>query len=418
MSRGVDATIVRIGWRNLWRNPRRTAITALAMAIGMVMLSFVLSIMAGMKRDMIDNGTSLMLGHIQIHKAGYRPDRSIFDTIPGDGRRIAERLLDWDEIFGAAPRVSTFGLMSSGNKSLGVEIMGVDREAESQVTTLARKVTKGDLPGRGERTIAIGKLAATTLGVDVGDEIVIITQAADGSLGNDLYSVSGIFRTGLDLVDGGMAILDLAAAQDLMALSPDQIHEIAIRVTTPAAARDVATMIENHLGNGDLDVAPWQILAPELSGWIAMSDGWLWIMYAIVFSLAAISVLNTMLMAVFERLREFGVMTAIGLRPLGIVGMVIVEVMALAGVSLTLAVALGYPLLHYVVGSGIDLSSMTGGFALSGVAVGPILRGDWVLSEFAVAGALLVVCAAVAGLYPATKAARADPARLTRGELR
>ncbi len=418
MNTGFDATLLRIGWRNLWRNPRRTGITALAMAIGMIMLSFVLSIMAGMKRDMIDQGTGLMLGHIQIHATDYRPDRSIFDVIPVDGRELAEQLLDWDSINGAAPRVSAFGLMSTGNKSLGVEIVGLDRDAESQVTTLGRKLKRGDLPAQGEKKIALGQLAATTLGVDLGGEIVLITQAADGSLGNDLYSVSGIFRTGLDLVDGGMAILDLGAAQELLALDSNQVHEIAIRATTPADARRVAGMIESYFGDSRLEVAPWQVLAPELSGWIAMSDSWLWIMYAIVFALAAISVLNTMLMAVFERLREFGVMTAIGMTPLSIIGMVIVEVMALACVSLVLAIALGVPLIKWLVDSGIDLSSLTGGFSLSGVAVGPIIRGDWVWREFGVASVLLVLCAAIAGLYPATRAARADPARLTRGELR
>ncbi len=418
MQIGFDVVLLRVGWRNLWRNPRRTAITALAMATGMIMLSFVLSIMAGMKRDMIDQGTGLMLGHLQVHSVDYRPDRSIYDVIPTDGRLLADQLLDRDSVFGAAPRVSSFGLMSSGNKSLGVEIVGIDRDAESQVTTLGRKMTRGNLPARGQKRIALGHLAATTLGVDLGGEIVLITQAADGSLGNDLYEVAGVFRTGLDLVDGSMAVLDLGAAQELLAMSADQVHEIAVRVTTPAEARAVAKAIQTDLGNDRLEVAPWQVLAPELSAWIAMSDGWLWIMYAIVFALAAISVLNTMLMAVFERLREFGVLAAVGMKPASIVGMVIVEVIALACVSLLLAVALGVPLIHYMVETGLDLSSMTGGFSLSGVAVGPIIRGDWVLPEFGVAGILLVMCAALAGLYPATRAARADPAQLTRGELR
>lgn len=414
----LPSTLLRIGWRNLWRNPRRTVITSLAMAIGMVMLAFVLSIMAGMQRDMIDRGTELMLGHLQIHGEGYRPDRSIFDTIPGDGRELAERLLDMESIFGASPRVGTFGLMSAGSKSLGAEIVGVDRDAESQVTTLGRKVTSGDLPARDERTIAIGDLAAATLGVALGDEIVVITQAADGSLGNELFRLSGTFRTGLELVDGGVAILDLGAAQDLLALPRDKVHEIAVRTTAPAEARGVAAALRRELGVAGLDIEPWQTLAPELSSWVAMSDSWLWIMYAIVFALAAISVLNTMLMAVFERMREFGVLAAIGMRPAAVIGMVLVEVAALALVSLLAALLLGAPLLHFVVGRGLDLSSLTGGFSLSGVAVGPILRGAWVFSEFAVAAALLVACALLAGLWPAGRAARADPARLTRGELR
>jgi ABC-type lipoprotein release transport system permease subunit len=418
MGARLPATLLRIGWRNLWRNPRRTVITSLAMAIGMIMLSFVLSIMAGMQRDMIDRGTELMIGHIQIHAADYRPDRSIFDSIPGDGRQLAERILDLDSVFGASPRVGTFGLMSSGDKSLGAEILGIDRDAESQVTTLGRKLIAGDLPAAGEKTIALGRLAASTLGVELGDEIVLIAQAADGSLGNDLYRLSGIFRTGLELVDGAVAVLDLAAAQQLLALPRDKVHEIAVRTTAPAEARAVARSLASQLGAPGVEIAPWQTLAPELSSWVAMSDSWLWIMYAIVFALAAISVLNTMLMAVFERMQEFGVLAAIGMKPGAVIGMVLVEVAALAAVSLVVAAVLGAPILYAVVTRGLDLSSMTGGFSLSGVAVGPIIRGDWVVGEFAAAGALLILCAVVAGLFPATRAARADPAKLTRGELR
>jgi len=418
MRRGFDLTLLRIGWRNLWRNPRRTAITALAMALGTVMLSFVLSIMAGMQRDMINQGTELLLGHIQIHQKDYRPDRSIFDVLPEDGRALAARLLDRDAVLGAAPRVSAYGLMSSGNKSLGVEIFGTDRGAEARVTSLERKLQAGHFPARGERAVALGTLAAATLGVELGDEIVLITQAADGSLGNDLYAVAGVFRTGLDIVDGAMAILDLEVAQELLALSPRQIHEIAIRATSPADAISVAESIESELAGTGVEVAPWQELAPELSSWVAMSDSWLWILYAIVFALAAISVLNTMLMAVFERMREFGVLAALGMKPIAIVALVVVEIAALAVVSLIVAIAIGAPLLRHVVGAGIDLSSLTGGFSLSGVAVGPIIRGDWVWRQFAVAGLLLILCAVVAGLHPAARAARADPARLTRGELR
>ncbi len=409
--------LLPIAWRNLWRNPRRTAITAMAMAMGMLMLAFVLSIMAGMQRNMIDQGTGLMLGHIQIHAEEYRPDRSIFDFIPGDGRALTERTRSDASVLGAAPRVITYGLISSGNKSVGAEILGVDRAAEAEVTTLQDKLTHGSLPAPRRKQIAVGRLAATTLGVGIGDEVVIITQAADGSMGNDLYTVSGVFRTGIDLVDGGSAFLSLDDAQELLSLAPQQVHEIALRATSPADAQAIAATLSDKVGGG-IEVAPWQTLAPELSSWVAMSDSWLWIMYAIVFALAAIAVLNTMLMAVFERLRELGVLAAIGMQPSGIIALVVLEVAALAMVSLAVATLVGIPLLRYVVGTGIDLSGLTGGFSVSGVSVGPIIHGDWVWSEFALAGVLLVLCAAVAGLYPAVRAARVDPALLTRGEVR
>ncbi len=389
------------------------------MAIGMIMLAFVLSIMAGMKRDMINQGTSLLLGHMQIHAKDYRPDRSIYDAIPAGRSDLLGQLRGDPSVLGAAPRVSTFGLASSGNKSIGVEILGMEAAAERNVTILHEKLIEGSLPEPSEQSqIAIGELAAKALGVSLGGEVILIAQAADGSLGNDLFTVSGIFRSGLDLLDGGMAILDLGAAQSLIALPAETIHEIALRTASPTDAKTVASALERTLANPAIEVSPWQTLTPELSSWVAMSDSWSWIMYVIVFSLAAISVLNTMLMAVFERLREFGVLAAIGMKPRSVVALIVIEVTALAGVSLLVAIAIGTPLLRRVVGKGIDLSSFSDGFSVTGVAVGPIIRGDWVFGDFAVGAALLFVCAALAGLYPAMRAAAVDPARLTRGEIR
>lgn len=414
--------LVRIGWQNLWRNPRRTALTVTAMAIGVVMLAFVISLMAGMVRDLIERGTSLLLGHVQVHAKGYRPDRSIFDTIPGNGVELANDLRTDSEVRGAAPRVSGYGLVSAGEQSAGAELLGIAPDLESDVSTLHEHLI-GIAPAEANalpaaRQILIGERLAKTFAVSVGAELVVLTQAADGSLGNDVYTVAGVFKTGVDLVDGGLVVMNIADTQELLALGPEQVHEIAIRTADPRSAPNIATRLARQLEGRGVEVAAWPNLAPEISAYVGMTDGWMWIMYLIVLSLATIAVLNTMLMAVFERFREFGVLSAIGMRPLHIVLLVVVEVAALAGVSLIAAIVLGTPLLRWLVHSGIDLRSFTDGFTMSGVPISPILRGAWAGSRFATSAVLLIAFALAAGLYPAIRAARVDPSALTRGELR
>jgi ABC-type lipoprotein release transport system permease subunit len=410
--------LVRIGWSNLWRNPRRTALTVLALALGTVTLAVTISLMKGMTRDLIERGTSLLLGHIEIHHADYRPDRSIFDTVPGDGRALAARLAGVDGVEAAAPRAASYGLVSAGEQSAGAELLGVVPSLEAGVSTLLDRVETGRTLRDGDvKKVLVGHRLARTLGVAPGDELVVLTQAADGSLGNDLYQLVGVFKTGVDGLDGGLLVLLLDDVQELLALPPERVHEIALRTTDAASAPAVAARLRAAL-DPPLDVAAWPTLAPEIASYVAMSDGWLWLLYLIVLTLAVIAVLNTMLMAVFERFREFGVLSAIGMRPVQIVLLVVVEVGALAVVSLVATVALGTPVLYWLVHTGIDLRSITEGFTLSGVAIDPILRGAWATREFAVSAFLLIAFALGSGLYPALRAARVNPAQLTRGEIR
>jgi ABC-type lipoprotein release transport system permease subunit len=417
-ARGMMPRLARIGWSNLWRNPRRTAITAAGLALGIIALAACISLMVGMNRDLIEQGTSLLLGHVEIHARGYRPDRSIFDTIPGDGPQMAAQLRRQPGVLGAAPRVIGYGLISVGEHSAGADLLGLVPALDAQVSTLNRHVVAGMYLRGTPGEVVIGERLARTLAVGPGDQVVLLTQAADGSLGNDLYRVVGLFKTGLDLVDGGLVVMNLDDLQKLLALAPARVHEIAIRGADPAAAPALAQQLARVIGQPGVEVAAWPVLAPEIAGYVAMSNGWLWILYLIVLVLAAIAVLNTMLMAVFERLREFGVLTAIGMRPLQIVGIVLGEVASLAVVSVAAAVAVGTPAIRWLVNSGIDLSRFSGGFTLSGVAFSPVLRGAWATDKFALSAALLIGCALLAGLYPAVRAARVNPAALTRGELR
>ncbi len=191
----MSGRLLQLAWRNLWRNPRRTFIAMAAIALGYTMLLFVACLMAGLRWQMIENGTRLVLSEIQVHAPGYYPSRSIQKTVGGGkgtdvGALLAAISAD-PRVYAAAPRVYGYGLASASHgSSAGVALMGVAPDEEPKVTVLNTQIVKGDyltklMPNR----VVVGDKLAGVIGVEVGSEIVLLTQAADGSMGNDLYTV-------------------------------------------------------------------------------------------------------------------------------------------------------------------------------------------------------------------------------------
>lgn len=317
----MSGRLLQLAWRNLWRNPRRTFITMAAIAFGYAMLLFVACLMAGLRSQMIENGTSLVMSQIQVHAPGYYPDRSIQKTLGGSkgtnvGALMAVITAD-QRVYAAAPRVYAYGLMSAAHRSAGVELMGVVPDQEAKITTLNKAIIRGSYSNlQLSKRVVIGDTLASTIGVRMGSEIVLLTQAVDGSMGNDVYTVAGIFHTSLDAVDRGLVLMSLSSLQDLLNLSPDRIHEVGIKLNDIMSATTVAAALDIKLGKIlPVQTNPWPQLAPELASYVQFNRGITLVLFVIFFLLAVIGVMNTMLMAVFERTRELGMLMALGMGP-------------------------------------------------------------------------------------------------------
>ena len=234
----------RIGWRNIGRNPRRTVLTALGLAVGFFAVVFMIGWSRGIMAELVENATSLVSGQIEIHHAEYRPDRSMYDTLGGrEGVDVEAmlRTIDADEaVTAAAPRVYAGGLVSSGEATSAGMFMGVDPEREVALTRFLDELAAGRLPEPGRNELLIGEEMARQIAADVGDELVLVGSAADGSMANDLYTVAGVFRTGLVEFDARTAVLAIGDLQALIYLDPDRIHEIAAAAADPTAADAVA----------------------------------------------------------------------------------------------------------------------------------------------------------------------------------
>ena len=253
---------------------------------------------------------------------------------------------------------------------------------------------------------------ARQLELSVGDEIVVVASAADGSMGNDLYTVTGIFRTGLLEFDANTMVMPVADLQTLAALDPGRVHEIAVSTRDPSQAELTATRLAAALGAPEraILVAPWTELNPVLAQYVALADAMYWIFIVLIYSVASFGIVNTTLMATFERRREFAVMLALGASPKSVVGTVLSEAVATAVIGLVLGTAVTVPLLVWLSTAPPDLGWLFGNVTVEGVLLTPSLRVGSNVTAWTWATVGLIVTALVSALYPALRAARVPPA--------
>jgi len=416
----MSGRLLQLAWRNLWRNPRRTLIAMAAIGFGYVMLLFVACLMAGLRQQMIESGTGLVLSDIEVHAPAYYPNRSIQQTLgERKGTNVSALLaaIAADRrVYAVTPRMYSYGLVSAPHQSAGAEILGVVPNQEQKVTVLHTRIVKGSyLTEQIPKGIVMGDKLATTIGVEVGSEIVLLTQAADGSMGNDLYTIVGIFHTNLDDMDQGLVLMRLSSLQELLRLPPVRIHEVGIKLHDITEATTVARALEVQLNKAlPVRVRAWPELAPELADYVQFNRSVTFILFFIFFLLAIIGIVNTMLMAVIERTRELGMLMAVGMRPVQVVGLILAEAAGLAGASLVLGGAIGVPLLWYLQVHGLDLGGAIGEFSLAGVVVGHQWYGRQDFLAYSQAALGLAVTALVSALYPALRAARFRPTEALR----
>ena len=329
---------LRLGWRNLWRNKRRSLITIGGIAFAFAFLIALVGFGRGLGIQMMRNGTELMIGHLQVHDGRYLPDRPLHRTIGGRGGTdwpgLIERLRRYPKVSQAAPRVYGSALLSTGAKSSGAQIVGVDPTAERALSRVFTAETAASLAGRG--SLVMGEILALDLGARPGDEVAVVAQASDGTLGNSLFRVAGTVRTGLPHLDRLLAIIRLDEAQELLALPPERIHEIAVRVDDPMDAPRIARELSGLAGfPAEALAQSWRELLPQLSSYVQMVDAVNRFIVMLVVLFASMGVLNTMTMATFERIREFGMLNAVGMGPGLIIRSILVESFLL--------VSLGWP---------------------------------------------------------------------------
>jgi putative ABC transport system permease protein len=412
--------IVRLGWRNLWRNIRRTLITISGLAFAFAFLIVLLGFSRGFILQMLRNGTELMVGHLQVHEGDYLPNRSLYNTIGGsqgtDWQAALAQIRKHPSVRHAAPRVYGFGLFSTGDRSAGGQLIGVVPTDEAGFNRLfagdlAASLTTG-------YSLALGERLASDIGAKVGDEVAVIAPAADGTQGNVLARVTAIVRTGLPALDRSLALMRLEDVQAILALDPARIHEIAASVGDPMEASAVAAELSRDAGLPDgTEVEGWRELLPQLSDYVNATRAINTLILGLVVIFTGVSLLNAMAMATFERTHEFGVLNAIGMKPRLVVAMVLSESLCLVAFGLMGGLLLGTPPMIYLATHGVNLSWLTGEFAMFDSRIDPLVKGVWDWQAMPRVAVSLAVATIVAAYWPAWRATHVDPVEALRAPV-
>ena len=345
-----------MAWRNLWRHARRTWLTATAMIFSNVLLVFMISLQFGSYDMMIENTLKTFSGHLQVQPEGYRDNPKLRSGIGGVAA-LAEELRESLPNARIAPRAAAFALASSEQRSFGIEVVGVQPAAEAGVSTLPGLVTEGRyLQDGGE--IVVGAAMARNLKVGVGDEVTLLGSGYDGSFAAGIVEIVGVFESGSQELDRSFAEVPLPWFQEVFAMG-GRGNTIAIAVAAldavPAAVGTVREVVRTRQG---LTVLDWNALHPGLRQAIQADMSSAWFMYGVLIVLVAFSVLNTQLMSVMERTREFGVISALGVRPHRLASLVLLETALMALIGFLLGLLLGALVAWYFNAHGFSYPGM------------------------------------------------------------
>ena len=399
--------ILSIASRNVFRNWRRTLVTTLAMGFSGFIMTLFAALMAGMLQTSERNAVAMNLGDIQIHAEGYRDDPDLYNRIDNTAG-LVNKLQQAG--FHATQRIYGFGLAAAGSTSAGVQMRGVNLKNEATVTQVHKHVMQGQwLADNDPMGVVIGRKLARTLGVRPGDEVIIIGQATDGSMANDLYTVRGILKSIGEEVDRAGFFMVESSLRELMVL-PEGSHEIAVMRSDRSSDLESAAAQVAGLARG-YEILNWRQLQPVIARILDLADAQTIIMILITYVAVAMVILNAMLMSVFERIREFGIMKAIGVTPWQLMALVYAETMVQVVIASIISLVSGWSAAHYFQKNGIDLSAIASSTSFGGVAIDPIWNAHVTTEALALPIVFLFIIAAAAVIYPAIKAAVIHPVK-------
>ena len=415
--------LVKIGWRNLWRNPRGTLLTALALGLGLTLLLISLGLLDGSHEQMVRNGVRFGTGHVVIQAQGYQDTGSLELLLPARVVSTTEEFLQTEAmkpvVRGVSPRLLASGLLSSAANADGVRIMGVIPKAERAVSLIPQRIVEGNyLDDDQPSGVVIGADLARKLAVKIGGKVVLMTQAVPspdteatdaggGEMQSTLLRVSGIFRTGIQAIDAHVIQMPLPEAQALLGV-PGRVTQVAVLLEREGDSLMVAQGLRKQLTGVPVEILPWRESMPALAQMFLLDEAFNYVMNGVVLAMVGLGILNTILMRVLERRYEFGLCSALGLRPVQLAVMIIGESLALTAISLALGLVLGLSVQHYFATAGLDLRWFFHSSLPAALVFDPIIYSRLSLTRIASSVGIVFLMATVISFYPALKAARTE----------
>jgi ABC-type lipoprotein release transport system permease subunit len=413
-------TALRIAWRNLGRNRKRTLLAVGAIALAQTTLVFVNGLMAGSYDQMLQTITGPMIGHVQVHHRQWREERAI-DLYLDHLDAVRTEIAGLPDVATVSPRLYSAALAASGEKRAQPAdaepgmIVGVDPSVESGPGGLLESLPP-DVHPRGKR-VAVGRVLANRLHVNEGEELALIGQDVQGFPASDLFAIVAIIDSPVDLVKTRGVVMSMETAAEFLEM-PNQAHEIVICGSNVDRADALAREIAALPAVSGMEVLSWREAVPEFSRMIDMKDWFDLIFLAIVFVAAASGIANTSMMSTFERTRELGMLLAIGLRPAGVVRMVLVEAVLLGLMGVVIGSFAGSGLVLLTAHTGINYAALAGvesaDVAFGGVSISYIIYPRFGFKDILFGFIAVTLTSALASTWPATLAGRLEPAKAMR----
>ena len=405
---------MKMAWRNVWRNPRRSVLTACAICFACVLLIFMLSFQFGSYETMINASVKIHTGHLQVQAAGYREKRRMRMVVPKPDE-VVSAISSIDTVKAITQRANAFSMVSSKDRTYGALVLGVDPLTEARVSNLKRTITDGRYFGEAGISkdlvpALIGRSLSINLKASIGDELTIMGQGRDGSVAATVVRIIGVFASGLDDFDRRSVVIPLSHFQDIYAMD-GSVHEIVVIGDRLGCVPEIKTAVQRRLSerfsNAGLVVLDWQALVPGLKQAISMDLVSGIIMYLILVIVVAFSILNTFLMAIFERTHEFGVLMAIGVRPARLTRVLVAESAVLTLIGIAAGILSGVALTLYFQIHGIDVSNASE--LLSRYGISGKIHPRLSMTTLLAGPAVVFLITFLSALYPAVKIRKMSP---------
>jgi ABC-type lipoprotein release transport system permease subunit len=400
---------LRLGWRNLGRNRKRTALAVGAIAVAQCVLLLWDGLLTGYLDMMVKSITGPLMGHVHVSAPGWLDDRAMEKALADAPGLLAAIRADPDVAF-ACPRLTAPALVAAGEDGEGAMILGLDLDLETGADGLLAGLAAAERPGPGEALL--GASLAEGLGAKRGTRLAVMGQAADGSVAASLFTIKGIVASRSEPVNRFGVLVSLPEAQELFVL-PGAVHEIVVQARRSPQSENLAARLAALPALRGAEVKSWRAVAPEIAAIVDLLGAYELFMLFLVFIAAAAGVANTLMMSTFERIHELGMLLALGAKPGRIVRMVLAEAVVLGLLGAAVGTVLGMALVGYWAKEGLDLSALAGKadsqVAFAGMRVSWRIFPVFEWAQAAQGFAAVFVTSLVASAWPAARAARLEP---------
>jgi ABC-type lipoprotein release transport system permease subunit len=406
-----NTKLLSMAWRNIWRNRRRTLITLSSIGFGTMFAVIMTGVQDGQWRDMIDMAARLGGGHVTLQHAEYLETPTLSRSLEGAGR-LRELALRDPHVDRVVERITGFLMVSTAGQSYGAGFIAFDpTQEDAETLSILEAVKEGELlSDNDEARIIMGSQLAQNLNAKLGRKVIFTLTDKNGEIISETVRLKGIIHTGAPTIDGGLALLPIGLLRKSVAYASDEVVQLGLFLKDQRQAAVVAARMGAQL-DSDLDAIPWYDSQADLATFIMLKIAGAYFFEVVIALLIGAGIFNTIFVSVMERVREFGVLLAIGFSPRRLFALVMFESFWLAVAGLIFAILLTAGPYYYLATTGVDISAAIGegNAEVAGVAIVPILKASIYPEKLVFIGLAAILATLLSGLYPAWKAGRVEP---------